>query len=123
MSVILVVDDEFGIAEVLEALLLDVGYQVVTAMNGRQGLDRMHDMLPDLILLDVMMPVMDGPAMVRAVKAHPDYVQIPIVLMSSLPEPVVLEAAGDHHAAFLRKPFKVGDVVDVLQRVLTPRPA
>jgi CheY-like chemotaxis protein len=68
VALILVVDDEFSIAEVVESILLDAGHEVVTAANGQQGLERLRDRLPDLVLVDFMMPIMDGPAMLEAMK-------------------------------------------------------
>jgi len=118
VALILVVDDEYGIAEVLEAVLADAGHEVVTAMNGRQGLERLRERRPDLVLLDFMMPIMDGSAMLKAMGEEPAYRDIPAVIMSSLPESAVAEAARGTYAAFLRKPFKVGAVIDLVNAVL-----
>jgi len=63
---ILIVDDEFGIAEFLTDLLVDKGYRVITAANGKQALARIAEEKPDLVLLDFMMPVMDGAATLKA---------------------------------------------------------
>ena len=60
VALILVVDDEFSVAEVLESVLADAGHEVITAINGRQGLERLGERPPDLVLLDFMMPIMDG---------------------------------------------------------------
>ena len=77
MALILVVDDEFGVAEVLEFALADAGHEVVTAVNGRQALERLNERLPDLVLLDFMMPIMDGPTMLKAMREEPGYRNIP----------------------------------------------
>lgn len=121
MALILVIDDEYSIAEVLEAALVDAGHQVETAINGRQGLERLRERRPDLVLLDFMMPIMDGPAMLRAMREYPPLRDIPAVVMSSLPETVVAEAAKDTYTAFLRKPFKLRAVVDIINGVLNGR--
>ena len=60
MALILIIDDEFSVAEVLEAILTDAGHEVVTASNGRQGLERAKEKRPNLVLLDFMMPIMSG---------------------------------------------------------------
>ncbi|KMO21284.1 response regulator [Methylobacterium platani] len=109
MATVLIVDDEFGIAELLDAVLSDEGHTVVTAANGRQGLARIAASPPDLIFLDFMMPVMDGPAMLAALIAAPATRAIPVVMMSSMPEETVRERASGH-AAFLRKPFRIAQV-------------
>jgi CheY-like chemotaxis protein len=118
VALILVVDDEFSVAEVLESVLADAGHDVVTAINGRQGLERLKERLPDLVLLDFMMPIMDGSAMLKAMREEPGYRNIPAVVMSSLPESAVLEAAKGRYTAFLRKPFKLGAVIDIVNALL-----
>jgi CheY-like chemotaxis protein len=118
VALILVVDDEFSVAEVLQSVLADAGHEVVTAINGRQGLELLGKRRPDLVLLDFMMPIMDGPAMLKAMKEDPAYHDVPAVVMSSLPESAVAEAAPGMYAAFLRKPFKLAAVTDVVKTVL-----
>ena len=118
MALILVVDDEFSVAEVLQSVLADAGHEVVTAVNGQQGLELLGKRSPDLVLLDFMMPIMDGPAMLKAMKEDPAYRKVPAVVMSSLPESAVAEAARGMYAAFLRKPFKLAAVTDVVKTVL-----
>ena len=68
---ILVVEDEFGIAEVLQSALTDAGHDVVLAINGKQGLERMKETRPDLVILDFMMPVLDGPGMLGVMRSAP----------------------------------------------------
>jgi CheY-like chemotaxis protein len=119
MQTVLVVDDEFGIGEVLEAILTDDGYRVVTAINGNHALERLAGNRVDLILSDLMMPVMDGAALFAALKVDKRYVRIPFVLMCSLPESSVADRVKGH-AAFLHKPFKVDEVLDVVRQVLGP---
>ena len=118
VALILVVDDEFSVAEVLQSVLADSGHEVIMAVNGRQGLERLNERRPDLVLLDFMMPIMDGPALLRAMRQDPAYRDIPAVVMSSLPESAVAEAARGLYAAFLRKPFKLAAVTDIVKTVL-----
>jgi len=118
VALILVVDDEFSVAEVLQSVLADAGHEVVTAVNGGQGLALLGKRRPDLVLLDFMMPIMDGPAMLKAMKEDPAYRNVPAVVMSSLPESAVAEAASGMYAAFLRKPFKLAAVIDTVRTVL-----
>ena len=118
MATILIVEDEFGIAEVLESVLVDAGHDVVTAINGKQGLERLSEKPPQLVLLDFMMPILDGPGMLRAMKNDPAYRDIPAVLMSSLPESAIAEAASGLYSGFLRKPFKLHAVIEVINGIL-----
>jgi CheY-like chemotaxis protein len=117
MPTVLVVDDEFAIADLLETILSDEGYRVLTACNGKQGLAKMTDAMPDLILLDFMMPILDGAGMLRAIAAAPAYQDIPVIMISSLNEEVIAEKCAGY-TAFLRKPFRVAAVLSTVARVL-----
>jgi CheY-like chemotaxis protein len=114
---VLVVDDEFGVAEVLDAILTDEGYRVVTATNGRQALARIAEQRPDLMLLDYMMPIVDGVAVLHALSADPKASDLPVVVMSALPEEAI-SSKTSAYAAFLRKPFRIKTVLAAIQRAL-----
>jgi DNA-binding response OmpR family regulator len=117
VSTILIVDDEFGIAEVLESFLTDAGHRVSIAINGRQGLQRLAAAKPDLVLLDIMMPILDGPGMLRAMVADPATKAIPVLIMSSLPEATVAGMCSGY-AGILRKPFRMQAVFQAITNVL-----
>jgi CheY-like chemotaxis protein len=118
MTTVLVVDDEPLIAMALEAALEDEGYNVATAANGRQGLDRLVQIpRPDIVLLDMMMPVMNGPAMLAAMTADPDLSAIPVIILSSLPKEAV-RARVEGAAEILTKPCTAGEVLAALRRTL-----
>ena len=117
MATVLVVDDEFGVAELFDAILTDEGHRVLTAINGRHGLEVLAQDRPDLMFLDYMMPVMDGAAMMRAMTADPALPAVPVVMMSSMPEATVAERCSGY-VAFLRKPFKIAQVVVLAERML-----
>jgi CheY-like chemotaxis protein len=110
MPTVLVVDDEFGIVELFEAILQDEGYRVLTAVNGKLALEILANERPDLIFLDFMMPVMDGPSVLRAIARNPELVGVPIVLMSSMLEPAVRERCSGY-TFFLPKPFKISHLI------------
>jgi len=118
MATILVVEDEFGIAEVLASALTDAGHNVLIAINGRHGLERLQESHPELVLLDFMMPVLDGPAMVRAMQTDPKSRAIPIIIMSSLPEVAIVEAVSGMYNGFIRKPFRLRTVTKMVNHVL-----
>jgi DNA-binding response OmpR family regulator len=117
MPTVLVVDDEFGIVDVLDTILTDEGYRVLTACNGKQGLTRLSEEKPDVILLDFMMPILSGGQMLRAMASESAYQRIPVVMMSSLTEEVVA-ARCTGYAAFLHKPFRVTVVLSTVARIL-----
>lgn len=106
MKTILLVEDEFGIAGVLTVLLEDEGYRVLSAANGRQALSRLAEVRPDLVVTDFMMPLLDGAALGEALRADPALKDIPIIMMSAVPEAAV-RMRFDGYTAFLRKPFPI----------------
>ena len=116
---VLIVDDEFGLADITADLLREAGYEVRLAINGKLGLDSLAAHPADLVLTDLMMPVMDGPEMIRRMRADPRFAAIPAVLMTALPEAI---PAGDPapHDAVLIKPFSLAEVLEVVQRLLPP---
>jgi CheY-like chemotaxis protein len=113
MAVVLVVDDEVGIVKLLEDVLTDEGHRVLTAMNGQQALDRAATEKPALVLTDYMMPVMDGAALVKAMAADALLADIPVAIMSSIPETTVAQRCSGY-VAFVRKPFNIFAVVDLV---------
>src|SRR6202008_1622417 len=102
---VLVVDDILSNVKLLEAKLSAEYFEVITAFNGEQALAKVADELPDIILLDVMMPGMDGCEVCRRIKAAPKTAHIPVNLVTALDQPsdrvTGLEAGADD---FLTKP-------------------
>jgi len=102
---ILVVDDENRNIRLLEAMLIPLGYEVVTAVNGQEALERVKETSPDVILMDIMMPVMDGFEAARKLKEDKGTMVIPIVMVTALHDVEdrvkALEAGADD---FLSKP-------------------
>jgi CheY-like chemotaxis protein len=89
MKTIVIIDDEFGLADVLTATLSDIGFRVFSAANGKQGLEVMAEHPPDLVLLDYMMPLLDGVGVLKAMRADPKLAAVPVIMMSAMPEVVV----------------------------------
>lgn len=121
MRTVLIVDDEYGIAEILADILSAEGYDVVTAMNGKLGLASLAQTRPALILLDVMMPVMTGPEMLRVLKDSDEYRDIPVILMSAAELSALPSEVTQRADALLQEPFDDGELVEALQRVLDGR--
>ncbi len=105
---VLVVDDILSNVKLLEAKLSAEYFEVVTAYSGQEALDRMEEHEPDIVLLDVMMPGMDGFEVCRRIKANPKFAHVPVVMVTALDQPsdrvAGLDAGADD---FLTKP--VGD--------------
>lgn len=82
-KLILVIDDDPDICASLEAIFTDDGYRVILAKDGQVGLDRARADQPDVILLDVMMPVLDGYGFLDAQRADPSISEIPVIVLSA----------------------------------------
>lgn len=116
MKTILVVDDDLSILEILTDILVDAGYLVVSAWNGQQALASLAQARPDMVLSDMMMPVMGGKEVCQRMHSHPEYSSIPIMLMSSAYSSVDLD--GCNPAAFLSKPFELDDLLMTVSKVI-----
>ena len=109
---IIVVDDEYDIREMIaEALVLD-GYCVHTARNGKVALGQARLNRPDLIVLDLMMPVMNGWQFLEAQQEDPDLADIPIVVVTA-----ALDAQVEGAAMLLRKPFDLDTLLKAVARL------
>ena len=100
---ILIVDDEFGLAEMLREMLRESGYEVILAINGRLALEILGEGKVDLVLTDMMMPVMDGAELATAIRRDDRHRATPIIMMTCLP--AALPQPNGLFDAVLRKPF------------------
>ena len=119
MALVLVVEDELSIAKLLEDVLTDEGHRVLLAGNGRQALEIANREVPEIVMTDFMMPVMDGAALVEAMAADEHLRRVPVILMSSLPEETVAQRCAGY-ATFVRKPFKILNIVDLVSGFVGP---
>ncbi len=109
-STIIVADDEPLVQQTISRLLESAGYTVVLAENGEELVRTALADPPTLILVDIHMPIMDGPEAVRQLRADHRSVNVPIVMMSAHPEVVALalDAGAD---GFLYKPFTIDEIL------------
>ncbi len=115
-QVVLVVDDDPSQRELLTRFLEREGFAVRVAADGRAGLALAREIRPRAILLDVMMPQMDGWSVLTALKADPDVASIPVVMASFVHEPAMASALGA--ADYLVKPVEWEQLKAVMQRFL-----
>ena len=116
---ILIVDDEFGIADIVAEILSEHGFSTSIAINGRLALASMAAQRPDLVLLDVMMPVLDGLGTLTAMRADPALASVPVILMTALPE--ALPKDRTLYQAALHKPFREEQLFAWLEQLLGTR--
>ena len=114
---ILIVDDEFGILEVLESILSDAGFTVISAINGQEALARLQKTVPDLVILDFMMPLLDGAGVIKAMRADKRLSAVPVLLASALPEKTIADRCNGYNV-FLRKPYKTERLMEEISRLL-----
>ncbi len=116
-STVLIVDDERLIREAFDALLSSQGYNLIFAANGVEAIEKAQETTPDLILLDVMMPGMDGFEVCRKLRADPRLGEVPIIMVTALHDRQSrlegIEAGADD---FITKPF---DSIELRARVKT----
>ncbi|HEY2585393.1 MAG TPA: response regulator [Tepidisphaeraceae bacterium] len=84
MATILIVDDEPILRQLFQNVLEHDGHLVLTAANGRDALEVMRERVPDLIMLDLLMPTMDGTTFLRLMRRHSDWAHVPVVIMSAV---------------------------------------
>ena len=108
---VLVVDDEFDMSGTLRVILEGLGYKVSTCSNGREAVECLKAAQPDLVILDVMMPLQGGLEALKVIRKTPGLEGLPVVLMSAAPEP-----PGDGWQAFLRKPFGLDQLTTVVKQ-------
>jgi CheY-like chemotaxis protein len=113
---VLIVDDEFGLADITADLLTDRGYEVSIEINGKLGLQSLEKRPADLVLTDLMMPIMDGPEMIRKMRQMPALAHIPAILMTALPEAVPQGDLGQHDALIV-KPYKIAELLALIEKL------
>ena len=116
---ILVVDDEIYIVHILDFSLGMEGYEVLTALDGEQALERLKADKPDLIVLDIMMPTLDGYEVCRTIKTNPETQHIPVILLSAKGRNVDQKMGFDVGADdYITKPFSPRKLVERINALL-----
>jgi adenylate cyclase len=118
---VLVADDEPLTADMLALMLTFRGYEVVCANDGAEALARARECRPDVVLLDVLMPELEGVAVARLLRADPELAGCPIVLFSSADEGDV-EWRESGANLFLQKPLDIRRLPDVVESLLAEPP-
>jgi DNA-binding response OmpR family regulator len=118
-SRVLVVDDEPDLVRILEFGLKAAGYAVDTASDGQEGLKKAREQKPDIILLDLMLPKLDGYKVCRLLKFDERYKHIPIMILSARTQEGDQTLAHEMGAnRFLTKPYEFAEILDHIQALL-----
>ena len=117
---ILLIDDDVDLVAVMKGTLESKPYEVLTAYNGKEGLEKARKEKPDLIVLDIMMPVMDGFDFAEQFGKDPSLKKIPVLALTSfsdsLGQPFPFEVSE-----FIRKPLKPKDLLAKVEQRLKPK--
>src|SRR6058998_3879947 len=115
---ILAVDDERHIVRLVEVNLARAGYQVVTAFDGREALQKVEAEKPDLVVLDVMMPYMDGFEVLKNLKADPNTMDIPVIMLTAKAQDAdVFRGWQSGVDCYLTKPFNPMELLTFVKRI------
>ncbi len=123
-SVILVIEDVVSTTHFISAVLAADPFQIVTATDGRKGQQLVAELLPDLILLDLALPEVDGFDVLDSIRANPATAATPVVIITAHGDSSTAAEARDRGAdAFIAKPFRPAELRRVINRFLPPTTA
>jgi two-component system, OmpR family, alkaline phosphatase synthesis response regulator PhoP len=115
---ILAVDDEKNIRRLVEVNLVRAGYQVETACDGREALERVAAQRPDMVVLDVMMPYLDGFEVLRHLKADPGTAEIPVIMLTAKAQDAdIMRGWTGGCDTYLTKPFNPAELLTFVKRI------
>lgn len=119
MTKILVVDDEQGVLDLLIDNLTDDGFDVISATNGASALVLIYRERPDVVLLDLMIPVVNGYEVLRELRRNPTTKKLPVILLTAVSpaegEQAAIQLGANH---YMTKPWKVGSIQQVIRDAL-----
>jgi CheY-like chemotaxis protein len=115
---ILVVDDEPDILKIMSLRLEKAGYEVLGGRNGMEALDLARRMIPDLVILDVYLPDMNGDDLARVMKNDDKLKRIPIILISATAASVAQRAKDCGAEGHIGKPFESEELLDAVKEIL-----
>lgn len=117
---VLVVDDDPNIRRMIVAALRRDGYDFLEAPNGKEALDVMRETHPNVVVLDLMMPVLSGWDVLRERASDPALRTIPVIIISANRDPEVATAVAQGICAFLPKPFDIGALAALVRSCIPP---
>lgn len=122
MATLLLIEDDVDSRRALEVLLAKGGHTIFSASDGRHALKLLETMRPDVIVLDLVMPLMGGIEFYASLKHVPRLANIPVIVCTAAPpQMVAMVKAVQPPSAYLQKPVDLREMLDVIQDVLTQR--
>ncbi len=121
MSTILIVDDDDDVTALLDSVLTISGYRVEIAVNGIEAVERVKEVRPDLLILDLNIPFLNGYEVLNIIKANPKTKSLPVLIMSHHTNAIDREEAYlDGCEAFIAKPIDLGNLLKLASDLLSP---
>lgn len=118
---ILIADDEPDVLKIISLRLQKAGYETISARDGRETLDLARQMMPDLIILDVYLPDINGDDIARTLKRDKKLMDIPVILISATVTSVASRAEDCGAVGSIAKPFEPEDLVGMVKKVLSDK--
>ncbi len=119
MKTVLVVDDEKHIVRLIQVNLERQGYRIVTAFDGKEALEKIAEEKPDLMVTDVMMPLMDGFQLLHEVRHNPETAELPVIMLTAKAQDAdVFRGWHGGVDAYLTKPFNPMELITFVRRIL-----
>lgn len=116
MAKILIVDDELNLVKMLQSWLQDHRYDVIVAHDGQEALDKTYQEKPDLIILDIILPKIDGYGVAKMLRSDERCKDIPIIMLTSRNEAQDIKMGMDVGAvSYVQKPFKLEVLLGIIQ--------
>ncbi len=116
---ILIADDEPELLQAIAIRLTAAGFTCEIASNGRQALEKMATWVPDLVIADLLMPEVDGYALLRQLKSDPRTGKVPVVILTAVPDDMLTRRAEELKGiCVLQKPFEAAELVSTVRRLL-----
>jgi len=115
---IFIVEDEADIILLMETILKKEGYAVDHTDNGRNALERIRKIKPDLLILDVMVPGVDGLSLLKQTSEEREFTDIPVIIVSAMLEAEELFANNSRVKEFIQKPFTASQLRDAVKKYL-----
>lgn len=125
MAKLLIIEDDGDLQQILSAVFNREGYELHYAFNGKEGYDKMLALQPDVVLLDLMMPILNGVEVIKLASTNTSLKDIPIIVMTGHGDQAdmlehSMKAQGVR--AYLRKPFELAEVRSLVRKMLTQYP-
>ena len=119
--IVLLVDDEKHVVNVVGHMLEERDFRVISASSGEEALAMLDDIAPDLALLDIILPGIDGATLAQRLRAHPTTENTPIVFLTGLVQATEVQRGGNQIGGqyFLAKPFDSTELFEVIDRAMS----